>query len=397
MSLAVCFSFGVSLFIVSRDYSLSLPRIFCVCSCSVCLPACLMLLLSCCIYTYIHIHLFNTLRGTRMSVTLEVIAQSLTLLRQARVLDLAGDTGDAAEMYGAAKTALECVTPYLPRDYANVVHHNIERIDRRLSLITCKERLNEQKAELPLFPIEYVPRQVPGEKISVPIEPMLRVFWLMRRLQVSMRQGAFVSPHLYVAKEVWYQNGGGSVVSHIGIKIRYLTSLCNAMEQLRTVGHLSDIDGVLRVLRNYFKLVEELTGKLAMEIGLYDGAGLQKSKGGRSVRSLFQRGRRAFRSWREKKPSMELYIIWAINALEQTHIFERWFSHFSQMSKSSVVADILQLLRKVVVYLYNAPCTFLLRDMSALVERYHTNCWRGATGVLPVEIKFGCDSRGKLK
>ncbi|RNF12317.1 putative 40S ribosomal protein S33 [Trypanosoma conorhini] len=324
-----------------------------------------------------------------MDVTVEALAQALTVLQQATALDLSGEAAAAAAMYAAAKSALDAVAPYLPRGHADVVRRHAEEVRRRLDGIGHARRMEEGRGEFPAFPLEYVPRPAPVEEFRVPASPTLRVLWLMRLLERSIRQGAFVAPDLYVGKEVWYQHGGGAALAHTGPKIRYLTALCAALEQLRAVANLDNLDAVGKGLRRYVKTSEGLTTALEEELGVRtDGGTSPRSKLERGVRGLFHKGQQVLRTWMNQEPNMELCLIWAVNTLEQAQLFERWVMYYSHLRLAPAVTEILGLLRRAVGLLYSGPCSFLLRDMAILVERHQEKCRKSTTRLLPVEIKL---------
>ncbi|KAF8303022.1 hypothetical protein TcBrA4_0049710 [Trypanosoma cruzi] len=324
-----------------------------------------------------------------MNITLETLAQALTVLQQATAADLSGETETAVEMYVAAKNELDAVAPYLPRGHADVVRGHAEEVKRRIDGINCNRWAKEGKSEFPTFPLEYVPKPVPVEEFRVPLNPTFRVLWLMRLLERSIRQGAFVAPDLYVGKEVWYQNGGGAALTHTGPKIRYLTALCGAMEKLRAVANLNNTETVAKSLRKYLNTAEELTTALEMEIGIRtDGGASPRSRIERGMRGLFHKGQQVLRTWMNQEPNMELCLIWAVNTLGQAQLFERWIIYYSQVHMSPAVTEIMGFLHRAVGLLYSGPCSFLLRDMAILIERHQEKCRKSITRLLPVDVKL---------
>ncbi|KEG10288.1 putative 40S ribosomal protein S33 [Trypanosoma grayi] len=325
-----------------------------------------------------------------MSVPLEALIQALAILQQASALDLAGENEAAVEMYSGARSELDAVAPYLPREHGDVVRRNADGIKRRIDEIKKERWVQERRSEFPTFPVEYLPQPVPAEEFRVPLNPTLRVLWLMRLLQRSMRHGAFIAPDLFIGKEVWYQSGGGAALTHTGPKIRYLAALCEAMEKLRAAAGaaLDRVDTVSRALQKYLTTAEELTAALEAEMGVRAEGASPRSKLERGVRGLFQKGQQKLRTWMNQEPNVELCLIWAVNTLEQAQMFERWMVHYSHLHNSPGAAEILGLLHRVVAVLYAGPCTFLLRDMAVLVERHQEKCRKSATRLLPLNVKL---------
>jgi hypothetical protein len=57
----------------------------------------------------------------------------------------------------------------------------------------------------------------------------------MRVLSRSMQDGAFVTPDLYVSKNIWYQDGAMTAVTYIEPKVKFLSGLCEAIEPLQQI------------------------------------------------------------------------------------------------------------------------------------------------------------------
>ncbi|ORC87504.1 putative 40S ribosomal protein S33 [Trypanosoma theileri] len=323
-----------------------------------------------------------------MSVALEELVQALTLLQQASALDVSGENEMAIEMYNAAMEELDTVAPYLPPEHADVVRRNTGEIKRRIDLIKRDQWIQERRSEFPTFPVEYVPQPVPVEEFRVPVDPTFRVLWLMRLLQRSMRQGAFLAPDLFVGKDVWYQNGGGAALKHTGPKIRYFASLCEALELLRAVENLGNVEAATKSLQKYFKTAEESTVTLETDMGIRGEGTSSRSKLERGVRGLFHKGQQVLRTWMNQESNIELFIVWAVNTLEQAQLFEKWIIFYSHLPNTPAVVGILELLHRIVALLYTGLCSFLLRDMAILVERHQEKCRKSATRLLPVTVKL---------
>ncbi|KAH9598617.1 hypothetical protein LSM04_006658 [Trypanosoma melophagium] len=323
-----------------------------------------------------------------MSVALEALVQALTILQQASALDLSGDNEMAIEMYSVAREELDAVAPYLPPEHADVVRRNTGEIKRRMDLIKREQWIQKRRSEFPTFNVEYVPQPMPVEEFRVPVDPTFRVLWLMRLLQRSMRQGAFVAPDLFVGKDVWYQSGGGAALKHTGPKIRYFAFLCEALEFLRAVENLGNVGAATKSLQKCFKTAEELTITLETEMGIHGEGASSRSKLERGVRGLFHKGQQVLRTWMNQESNVELFLVWAVNTLEQAQLFERWIIFYSHLQNVPAVLSIRGLLQRIVALLYTGPCSFLLRDMAILVERHQEKCRKSATRLLPVTVKL---------
>ncbi|RNE99488.1 putative 40S ribosomal protein S33 [Trypanosoma rangeli] len=322
---------------------------------------------------------------------MEMLEQALTILQQATALDMSGDTKAADEMYVAAKIELVDAALYLPHEHAEVIYRHVEEIDRRIEGMNHNRWIKEGgRDEFPTFPVEYVPRPAPVKKFVVPSSPTFRVLWLMRLLERSIRRGAFVTPDLYVGREVWYQHGGGAALKHTGPKIRYMTALCEAIEQLRVVVNFDKLDAAAKSLRKYIKRLEGLTTALEEEIGIRaDGVTPPRSKLERGMRGLFHKGQKVLRTWMNQEQNMELCLMWAVSTLMEAQFFERWITDYSNQHLTPEMEEVMELLRRVVELLYSGLCSFLLRDMEILIGRYQEKCRKSITSLLPVEVKLG--------
>lgn len=318
--------------------------------------------------------------------SVEALMEALAVLQQATALDFSGDVESAVEMYIAAVSRFDAVVEVLPADLADTVRRNTEEIRRKIDMLRRSRWTREQTSLFPSFTIQFVPAPIPVEDYRVPRSPFSRVFWLMRLLERSIQSGAFLTPSLYVSRDVWLQDGGGGSLRFISAKIKYMSALCTAMEPLRSMTTLGDIVKTEKCLKKFVDVERELRGSLDSEIGLVKDAKPQK-------KSVWGALAKKAKSWTHQESNYDVCLTWAVNALEQGQLFERWYIYFAQAAKgvSPVppgIEVILDLLQHIGVQLYTGMCVFLLHDMTILVERYQVKCEKSVTRLLPVELKL---------
>ncbi|GET89528.1 hypothetical protein, conserved [Leishmania tarentolae] len=324
-----------------------------------------------------------------METSIEALMEALAVLQQATALDFSGDVEGAVEMYIAAVTRLDAVAGVLPAHLAETVQRNTEAIRRKIDMLRRSRWTREQTTLFPSFTTQFVPVPIPIEDYRVPRSPFSRVFWLMRLLKRSIHQGAFFTPSLYVSREVWMQDGCGASLRFVSAKTKYISALCNAMEPLRSMTTLGDIEKTEMHLRKFIDVERELRSTLDREMGRVKDAKPQKSVWGALAKKA--------KLWTHQESNYEMCVTWASSALEQGQLFERWHIYFAQAVKGVSPVQpgiqlILDLLQHIGVQLYTGLCVFLLHDMTILVERYQCKCQKSVTHLLPVEPKL--ESRG---
>lgn len=329
-----------------------------------------------------------------MDTSIEALMEALAVLQQATALDFLGNVEEAMEMYTAAISRLDSIVEVLPTDLTETVRRNTDEIRRKLDILRRSRWSREQSNLFPSFPTQFVPMPIPVEEYGVPSTAFSRVFWLMRLLDRSIQQGAFLTPSLYVSREVWCQEGGGASLRFVSAKTKYMSALCNAMTPLRSMTTLGDMEKTLKCLNKFIDTEKPLHSALDSEMGKIKDPNAQK-------KSMWNALTRKAKSWRHQESNYDLCLTWASNALEQCQLFERWYIYFTQAalgggvsSTPSHVLAILDLLRHISTQLYSGMGVFLLHDMVVLVDRYQSKCEKSVTHLLPVEVKLESSGGG---
>lgn len=314
----------------------------------------------------------------------EILVQSLTLLQQGVSAELC-DMEEAMELNVAALGFLAGGIMSLPPDYNQIIRRNAEENRLKVENLRRIRWMKEQPKFFPEFPMQFVRIPIPVEKFSVPLSSFSRVFWLMRSLRQSIQKGAFLTPKLYVAKDIWYQEGIFKCLRHIGAKQRFFSSLSQAVIPIAAIHSLNDMSIISGSLLQFKNFVIDKTKKFEEEIGNQNS--LQQRK--KSFWSSFQLSLVAS----EKEVKYEQFLGACTALFDQCQIFERLHIYFSEavhnhQIESTEVIDILTHISKV---LYSGPCLCVLRDMIILVDRYHHKCRKSVCSLLPVDPKIAVD------
>ena len=332
--------------------------------------------------------------------THEHLSQALITLQQASAADMANEIVSAMELYGAAVNRLGEVLHYLPESCQPTVAHHMSAANGRLAELRA-EKNRKGSSNIPRFNHEFVPHSSPAGMDTAflcPSASVNRPFWLMQLLSKSMQAGAFISPDLYISKQIWYQEGAAGHVRQIGAKVRYLSSMCELMEPLGSIGNsLHDSQLVLRHLDAFLKGAEEIRTAFDSETGNKSSSGhaslgAQKSIIGRGMSSLFSKGSSMLWGKRsDHDATYNSYLAWAANALEQGLLFDRWVSYFTQLGATTSqknIALIFERLHRVSATLFFGCCTFLLQDALSLAERFAEKGRESASRLLPCDLKI---------
>jgi len=114
------------------------------------------------------------------------------------------------------------------------------------------------------YSIEYLlmekPHNVPKPEM-LPSKMIMRPFWLMRLLSRSMYEGGYLTPRLYVPRQLWYQRG----VKYVAIDTKYQAciNLVQHLQKIRNtkVENCSEVYEVLRGLENEMEAIQNMLSK----------------------------------------------------------------------------------------------------------------------------------------
>ncbi|ORX41690.1 hypothetical protein BCR36DRAFT_587803 [Piromyces finnis] len=114
------------------------------------------------------------------------------------------------------------------------------------------------------YSIEYLllekPHDVPKPEM-LPQKIILRPFWLMRLLSRSMYEGGYLTPRVYVPKQLWYQKG----VKYVAIEAKYQACI-NLLQHLQKIKDTSlenpsEVYEVLMILETETSAIQNMLAK----------------------------------------------------------------------------------------------------------------------------------------
>ncbi|CCW67918.1 unnamed protein product [Phytomonas sp. Hart1] len=320
-----------------------------------------------------------------MDLSVEELIQDLTILQQATSLNHADKNSEAVKMYTTALDRLDALIPNLPSELALLVRRNTEDVGRIVNLLRSSSSKQEEVSLYPTFPIQFSPASIPLEDYQAPEQPIFRVYWLMRLLMRSIQSGAFLTPNLYVFREVWHQDGGSNSLCFIEAKTCYFSSLCSAMEPLTSMCMPGDAPKVLKALQKFLSSEEELCETLNRSMGKRKMAKPAK----KMMWGLFSK----MKKWGHQEGDIEVALSWACNVLEQAQLFEHWYIYFTQATlfrnhMPLQVKEIIETIQHITTRLYKGPCILLLKDMFILVQRFQCKCRKSIVHFLPVGVEL---------
>lgn len=312
----------------------------------------------------------------------EILVQSLILLQQGASAELC-DMEEGMELNVAALGFLGGIS--LPSGYTEIIRRNAEENRLKVESLRRVRWMKEQPKFFPEFSMQFVRIPIPVENFSVPSSSFAKVFWLMRSLRQSIQKGAFLTPKLFVAKDVWYQERIVKCLRHIGARQRFFSSLSQAIIPIAAIHSLSDISIISASLLQFKRFAVEKTKKFEEEIG--DQTSLQQRK------KTFWSSLQFSLSSGEKEIKYEQFLAVCTVFFDQCQIFERLHIYFSEAVHNHQIesTEVLELLGHISKVLYSGPCLCVLRDMVFLVDRYHHKCRKSVCSLLPVDPKITTD------
>lgn len=327
------------------------------------------------------------------AVARQSIVTAVSLLQQASAADAEGNAELASKIYTEVCTRLEGQLPYLPPEHQELTAKHLHSIKQRIQVIRDEKLRPSAASDYPKFVVAFKEHPTPVEDTRdvLPPSTILRPFWLMRLISKSMQSGAYVVPGIYVSKAVWTQDGALSTVTVIPQKVKYLGSLCEALEPMQAVS-ASDEKKFIQALDNFLQLANSLRVQYVADVGaakanLSTVAVPHRSKLELGFRELLNKGKNLLSNWKiQQNATYSEYLAWAVNALEQAQLFDRWITFFSTTTRGNVSVDVMDRLHRISAYFYFWPCRIVLQDMFFLLERYMSKARESLSRLLPVDI-----------
>lgn len=309
------------------------------------------------------------------------LAQVCILLHEGWVAELT-DVEEAMELYLAAVGYLAVVLPFLPTEYADIIQKKIVETRLKVENLRRLRWLKDQPKFFPEFPMQFVRVPIPVEDFSIPQSSFFKVFWLMRTFSQSIQRGAFLTPRLYVSKEVWYQEGNARCLRHVRVKQRLFSALSRAIFPLTSLHSLDVTANIISSLGQFITVAETQLKVFEEEMGTQNTLKVKKKGFWASFQSAIIPT--------EKEVKYEQFLATCITFFDQCQIFERLYIYFSEAVQSKLISTTegLELLGKISKLLYTGPCLCVLRDALTLADRYHHKTRKSVCSLLPVDVKI---------
>ncbi|KAG2226881.1 hypothetical protein INT45_010160 [Circinella minor] len=227
---------------------------------------------------------------------------------------------------------------------------------------------------------------------------------LVLSIEKSMDQGAYITPRLYIPKNMW--NQPSIRLPHVEIKVAACESLMNDLTKLEQWHKLDDLTGSLKVLEILEDAVESLQANLAKKLKRESMNAEQTTSSPNTVMtpqydsstsysssnsSTSSKKSQAFMSWGSKlSKSVERMNAFSLTKTEdqyrnyievlqrmliKIHILTDWWNHYIEMKKDtgrmSPVCDVvLQRLTRICDVVDIVVGGFVVRDMAVLLGKW---------------------------
>eukprot|EP00160_Parvularia_atlantis_P013786 Unigene3057_Nuclearia_a/m.9402 Unigene3057_Nuclearia_a/g.9402 ORF Unigene3057_Nuclearia_a/g.9402 Unigene3057_Nuclearia_a/m.9402 type:complete len:325 (-) Unigene3057_Nuclearia_a:60-1034(-) len=253
---------------------------------------------------------------------------------------------------------IEAITSYTNR--VDIIITNIPELGRNmpppsLSAFTFKEQP----------PIGTMPETAPSD-------PLRRPYWLMKLLALTMTRGGYMTPKLYVPRNVWFQQG--AKFTAIESKFTNCETILIWLQKLQDET-LTDTNKVSKDLDEFIAQLENVQNALARKLKFISELKQEKNVAVQNMSArLAQMGSKISKSverlqanvMRLKIDDDTAYIELLIQVFELSQFFNNWINHFEAAQEAIIVNK----LKRVSDFFYNVLCAFVLRDFSMLLERY---------------------------
>eukprot|EP01060_Flectonema_neradi_P004827 TRINITY_DN13162_c0_g1_i1.p1 TRINITY_DN13162_c0_g1~~TRINITY_DN13162_c0_g1_i1.p1 ORF type:complete len:380 (+),score=71.84 TRINITY_DN13162_c0_g1_i1:46-1140(+) len=313
------------------------------------------------------------------------LVSALTVAQQAVCCDTEGDKSTALMLYGEAAKQLEEIIPFIPDGHADVLMKYSGVYNHRVSELRdelAREEARNSEYLVPEFAVQFNEHPVPPNTTpEVPEHGVRKPFWLMAVLSTSLQSGAFITPDLYLTKEVWVQNGSHLVIKAVPAKTRYCECVVDLLAPFQSID-LTDAALVQKSLDGFLTNCEKAWKVLQKEIpsaeqhhtsNSQQQQQQQKDKKG-TVSAVSHRAWNALRSRmadnsKKTEPSVTYnsYIPWLVSLLEAAQSIDQLITYYASPYLTN--EKISQRLTKISHHFYYTTCSFILKDAFTLLHR----------------------------
>lgn len=294
-----------------------------------------------------------------------------------------GHTADAVALLRSGTIMADSIIPALPAQHAAVLSRRAAAARNRMqaahaALAAAQQDDDEDVpagSSLKLGAVERLSTQPSGCYVEPPASAMQRPFWLLQQLASSIQGAAWLTPSLRVDKNVWLQDGGSSVLSHVGEKSRYLEALCRSLEPAAALS--ADDPGVTAALDSCLAGASQSTQEFEQVALRSDGRVEQLGRLERGMRSFLSKSRGVLKTWNmQQDTSQGTYVAWAFRLCHAGAGLERVLLEAHSASDKGASARhlelVIQQIHRLSGLLLRGPCRFLVEDVLLLADRSAT-------------------------
>ncbi|KAL0488357.1 laminin subunit gamma [Acrasis kona] len=262
----------------------------------------------------------------------------------------------------------------------------------------------------PIFTVPFVEEKLqPQGDIQPPQQSIHRPFWLMKTLSLTMIEGGYLTPGLYIPKSVWFQNGAKLFGQQA--KINFCCNISNSLQELSKIDKgnkkllLEQLNKfITHMEREQKELNKQLPSSSANPSGtsqakdisekkqeLYNANASTSSASKYLSSKMFGFGKSIYKSAmglvanRTKEDTTEHpYVPWLISIFEHAQFLDNWIVHFEKEPSG----DVNERLEKISSFFYFVLCHFVLQDLNILLERYMRKSRESFSRLFPKSYKY---------
>lgn len=191
-----------------------------------------------------------------------------------------------------------------------------------------------------------------------------RPFWMMRLLAQTMTRGGYMTPKLYVPRNVWFQLG--AKFTAIEAKFTACETVLIYLLKLKDED-ITDKNMLAKQLEEFCQQLDTVQNALARKLRY-----INEIKSDKQVTKLAQVGNIISKSVERLQANVmklridddSAYIELLIKIFETSQFLEQWMTKFDNEPV------IISKLKRISEFFYSVMCTFVIRDFNILLERY---------------------------
>lgn len=308
-----------------------------------------------------------------------IIAKAVVRAEIAVAADVNGDLSTAITAYKEVIDLLSSadISTLTPAQQ-NKIHQKCQMYSERLHTLETP-RGSTTVEEPVLFTLDFLFDSIPkgSSPDPPPASPFHRPYWLMRVLYKTMTTGGYLTPKLYVPRQIWFQTG----IKLTGVSSKFMscdTALIYLLkmekENVKDRGSwnkldkdLDEICGILGKIQNNLSRKLPFIAEVELTLEKEKQHGIVAKGIGSMVKSV---SRAKHTILKEKIADDTKYIDTLVRLFEKAQFLEDWLNFFESIDKDVTVDSILVKLRKLGDFLYSVVCAFVIRDFDILIQRY---------------------------